>query len=114
MGVIFGFRGSFYRRICRNGVGADFHAAQCNSFPSLPSGHSLHLEENYNDLSMILEKINYEEHRWMVCEDFKLLTMLFCWVSRQVTQNILASYVCETIEPETSIGPRLTGKFEVP
>ncbi|GBN21312.1 hypothetical protein AVEN_108174-1 [Araneus ventricosus] len=30
-----------------------------NSFSSLPLGHSVHLEENYNDLSMILEKINY-------------------------------------------------------
>ncbi|GBO17803.1 hypothetical protein AVEN_147697-1 [Araneus ventricosus] len=25
---------------------------------------------------MILEKINYQEYRWMVCGDFKMLTML--------------------------------------
>ncbi|GBN64302.1 hypothetical protein AVEN_111376-1, partial [Araneus ventricosus] len=43
---------------------------------NLVSRHSVHLEENYNDLYMILEKINYEEHRWMVCGDFKMLTML--------------------------------------
>ncbi|GBM81514.1 hypothetical protein AVEN_227768-1 [Araneus ventricosus] len=30
-----------------------------NSFASLPLGHSIHLEDNYNDLSIILEKINY-------------------------------------------------------
>ncbi|GBL75050.1 hypothetical protein AVEN_243837-1 [Araneus ventricosus] len=47
-----------------------------NSFTSLPLGHSVHLEENYNDLSTILEKINYKEYRWMVCGDFKMLTML--------------------------------------
>lgn len=47
-----------------------------NTFASLPLGHSVHLEENYNDLAMILEKINYQEHRWMVCGDFKILTML--------------------------------------
>ncbi|GBM63266.1 hypothetical protein AVEN_110949-1 [Araneus ventricosus] len=46
-----------------------------NSFASLPLGHSLHLGENYNDLSIILEKINYQ-HRSMVCGDFKILTML--------------------------------------
>ncbi|GBM13696.1 hypothetical protein AVEN_148214-1 [Araneus ventricosus] len=46
-----------------------------NSFASLPLGH-VHLEENYNDLSMILEKINYKEYRQMVCGDFKMLTML--------------------------------------
>ncbi|GBL75008.1 hypothetical protein AVEN_219879-1, partial [Araneus ventricosus] len=45
-------------------------------FASLPLGHSVHLEKNYNDLSMILEKINYKEHRSMVCGDFKMLTML--------------------------------------
>ncbi|GBN47234.1 hypothetical protein AVEN_5439-1 [Araneus ventricosus] len=33
-------------------------------------------EENYNDLSMILENINYQENCWMVCGDFKMLTML--------------------------------------
>ncbi|GBO32087.1 hypothetical protein AVEN_42455-1 [Araneus ventricosus] len=47
-----------------------------NSIASLPLGHSLQLEETYNDLTMILEKINDQEHRWMVCGDFKLLTML--------------------------------------
>ncbi|GBL90549.1 hypothetical protein AVEN_179463-1 [Araneus ventricosus] len=39
-------------------------------------GHSVHLEENYNDLSMILEKIYYQESRWLVCGDFKMLIML--------------------------------------
>ncbi|GBM00554.1 hypothetical protein AVEN_146917-1 [Araneus ventricosus] len=47
-----------------------------NSFASLPLGHSVHLKEIYKDLSMIPEKINYQEHRWMVCGDFKMLTML--------------------------------------
>ncbi|GBM85111.1 hypothetical protein AVEN_62867-1 [Araneus ventricosus] len=47
-----------------------------NSFASFPLGHLVHLEENYNDLSMILEKINYQEHRWMICGDFKMLTTL--------------------------------------
>ncbi|GBN34857.1 hypothetical protein AVEN_254847-1 [Araneus ventricosus] len=47
-----------------------------NSFASLPLEYSGHLEENHNDLSMILEKINYQEYRWMVCGDFKMLTML--------------------------------------
>ncbi|GBN97125.1 hypothetical protein AVEN_75177-1 [Araneus ventricosus] len=46
-----------------------------NSFASLPFRHSVHLE-NYNDLSMILEKINYQENRWIVCGDFKRLIML--------------------------------------
>ncbi|GBO11348.1 hypothetical protein AVEN_218456-1, partial [Araneus ventricosus] len=35
-----------------------------NSFASLPLGHSVHLEENYNDLSMILEKIMSRDLHW--------------------------------------------------
>ncbi|GBM48182.1 hypothetical protein AVEN_138312-1 [Araneus ventricosus] len=50
-----------------------------NSFTSLPLGHSVHLEENYTDLSMIFEKIKYKEHHWMVCRDFKMLTILLGW-----------------------------------
>ncbi|GBN02286.1 hypothetical protein AVEN_263056-1 [Araneus ventricosus] len=53
-----------------------------NSFASLPLGHSLQMEENYNDLPMILEKINYQEYRWMVCGDFKMLTMLLVLAGR--------------------------------
>ncbi|GBL79855.1 hypothetical protein AVEN_28921-1 [Araneus ventricosus] len=83
-----------------------------NSFASLPLGHSVHLEENYNDLSMILEKINYQEHRWMVYGDFKMLTML---LGQQAGYTKCpASNACGTVEAETSIGPKLTGHFEVP
>ncbi|GBM66873.1 hypothetical protein AVEN_213366-1 [Araneus ventricosus] len=83
-----------------------------NSFASLPLGHSVHLEENYNDLSMIIEKINYQEHRWMVCGDFKILTML---LGQQASYTKYpASYSCETVEPGTSIGPKLTHHFELP
>lgn len=47
-----------------------------NVFSSLPIGHSVHMEENYNVLATILEKIKYQEHQWMVCGDFKILTIL--------------------------------------
>lgn len=39
-------------------------------------GHSVHMEENYNYFATILEKIKYQEFQWMVCGDFKILTML--------------------------------------
>lgn len=47
-----------------------------NVFASLPMGHSVHMKEHYNDLATILEKIKYQEHQWMVCGDFKILTLL--------------------------------------
>ncbi|GBN45149.1 hypothetical protein AVEN_62806-1 [Araneus ventricosus] len=62
-----------------------------NSFTSLPLGHSVPLEENYNDLSMNLEKINYQEYRWMVCGEFKMLTML---LSQQAGCTIYPCCLC--------------------
>ncbi|GBO17295.1 hypothetical protein AVEN_252030-1 [Araneus ventricosus] len=62
-----------------------------NSFASLPLGHSVHSAENYNDLSMILEKINYQEHRWLVCRDFKMLTML---LSQQAGYTKYPCFLC--------------------
>lgn len=47
-----------------------------NKFASLPVGHSVHMDENYNDLATILEKIKYQDNQWMVCGDFKILSML--------------------------------------
>ncbi|GBO42436.1 hypothetical protein AVEN_31654-1 [Araneus ventricosus] len=82
-----------------------------NSFASLPLGHSMHLEENYNYLSLILEKINYQEHRWMVCGDFKMLTMLLGQQAGYTKYRCFLS--CGTVEPETYIGSKLTGHFEV-
>jgi len=78
-----------------------------NTFASIPIGHSVYLKENYNDLAMILEKVNYQEHQWMVSGYFKILA------NRNVIQNIPA-YACGIVEQENSIGQKLTGHFEMP
>ncbi|GBN14284.1 hypothetical protein AVEN_43807-1 [Araneus ventricosus] len=59
---------------------------------------------------MILEKINYQEHRLMVCGDFKMLTML---LGQQAgCTKYPCYYACGTVEPDTSIGPKLSGRFK--
>ncbi|GBM57650.1 hypothetical protein AVEN_52268-1 [Araneus ventricosus] len=40
---------------------------------------------------MILEKINYQEYRWMVCGDFKMLTML---LGQQAGYTIYPGFLC--------------------
>lgn len=47
-----------------------------NTFASVPIAHSVILQEKYENLAMILQKIRYDEHQWMICGDFKILTML--------------------------------------
>jgi hypothetical protein len=43
---------------------------------SLPIGHSVHLKESYENLEMVLTKIGYTAHDWMICRDLKVLCML--------------------------------------
>ena len=47
-----------------------------NRYASIPIGHSVHLKETYENMNIILMKIKYNEHKWMVCEDLKVLSML--------------------------------------
>ncbi|GBN23268.1 hypothetical protein AVEN_150591-1 [Araneus ventricosus] len=76
------------------------------------NGKSVHLEENYNAVSTILEKINYQKHRWMVYGDFKMLTM---FLGQQAGYKKYPCFLCcGTVESETSIRPKLTGHLEVP
>lgn len=77
---------------------------------SSSTGHSEHLQESYDDLSMVLEKIYHQGHRWMVCGEFKMQMT----VGSAGTQNTPASYACRTVESETSIGTNLSGQIEVP
>jgi hypothetical protein len=43
-----------------------------NIFPSIP----VHLKEDYGNVKLFLEKINYEQQQWLVCGDFKMLGFL--------------------------------------
>ena len=47
-----------------------------NKYASIPIGHSVHLKETYQNMKMLLTKIKYDEHKWMVCGDLKVLSIL--------------------------------------
>ena len=47
-----------------------------NKFSSIPIGHSLTLEEKYKNTKLVLDKIQYYEHRWLICVDFKMVNYL--------------------------------------
>jgi hypothetical protein len=47
-----------------------------NNYASLPIGHSVHLKECYENLQLVLTKIGYTAHDWMICGTMKVLCML--------------------------------------
>jgi hypothetical protein len=47
-----------------------------NVYPSIPVAHSVHLNENYENVKNVLDKINYKNHMWDVIGDFKMLAFL--------------------------------------
>lgn len=47
-----------------------------NVFPSIPVAHSVTLRETYENLKFILIKIKYEEFKWPICADLKVVALL--------------------------------------
>ena len=47
-----------------------------NKYGSIPIAHSVSLRERYEEIKMVLEKIKYTEHRWLICVDLKMVSIL--------------------------------------
>lgn len=47
-----------------------------NKYAPIPIAHSTKLKDTYENLQIVLEKINYSEHQWKVCGDLKISTLI--------------------------------------
>ncbi len=47
-----------------------------NAHPSIPVAYSVSLRENYENLKKILQCIRYDENKWHICADFKVIAIL--------------------------------------
>ena len=47
-----------------------------NKFAYVPIGHSVILKEHYSSVKMVLEKMCYKEHNWVICVDLKMVNFL--------------------------------------
>lgn len=63
-----------------------------NKYASVPVGHSVHLEEKYENLELILKSIKYKDYEWMVCGDLKVLCML---LGQQGGYTKFPCFLCE-------------------
>ena len=47
-----------------------------NKYGSVPLAHSTTLKEKYDEIKQVLEKIAYDEHKWPICVDLKMVNFL--------------------------------------
>ena len=48
-----------------------------NIYGAIPIGHSVHLEEEYGHMKLVLDLLKYDEHNWFIYVDFKMVNFLF-------------------------------------
>jgi len=47
-----------------------------NIYAPVPIAHSTVMQENYNNMQVLLKKIDYKNHQWQICGDLKIISML--------------------------------------
>ena len=47
-----------------------------NTYASIPIAHLTKLKEEYETLEYVLCKLKYNEHKWKICGDLKIITMM--------------------------------------
>lgn len=47
-------------------------------YASILVGHCVHVKEGYQNLEIVLNKIGYSAHGWMICGNLKIKSMLLC------------------------------------
>lgn len=47
-----------------------------NEYAAIPIAHSSTLKESYETFRLLLEKVNYNLHQWLICGDFKMINIL--------------------------------------
>ncbi|GFW76425.1 uncharacterized protein TNCV_1582041 [Trichonephila clavipes] len=63
-----------------------------NRYASVPVGHSVHLKECYENLEFILNKLSYSDHKWTICSDLKVISML---LGQQSDYTKFPCFLCE-------------------
>lgn len=47
-----------------------------NKYASIPIAHSTQMKEEYDTIALVMEKIKYQEHQWVICVDLKMVNFL--------------------------------------
>ena len=63
-----------------------------NKFPSVPLAYTTNMKEKYENLKILLEKIQYDKYCWTVCCDLKAIPLL---TGLQRGYNNFCCFLCE-------------------
>jgi len=76
-----------------------------NIFPSAPLAHAANMKEYYENMKLLLEKIQYEKHNWNICGDLKLTALL---LGLQFGYTTVCCFLCEwdSYGQKTSLHPK--------
>ena len=47
-----------------------------NLFGAIPIGHSVYLKEKHENLKVVLDLLKYDDHKWIICVDLKMVNFL--------------------------------------
>ena len=60
--------------------------------PSLPLAYATHLKETYETMKQLLHCINYDQHKWQICSDLKVVALL---LGLQTGYTKYCCFLCE-------------------
>ena len=80
-----------------------------NVYPSIPIAHSVQMKEDREFLKILLELIQYNDHNWDVCGDFKMIAFLLGLQGGYTKHSCF--FVCGIVERMSSITWSKTGQL---
>lgn len=63
-----------------------------NVYGSIPVAHSVQMKETFENMKILLRHIQYEEHKWLICGDFKVIGIL---LGQQAGFTKMPCFLCE-------------------
>ena len=89
-----------------------------NKYGSVPLAHSTTMKEKYEEIRLVLEKINCKDHNWKICVDFKMVNFLLgqqsgytkypCFICLWDSRSKENHYILKNWPPRTEMIPDRT------
>ncbi|UYV63640.1 hypothetical protein LAZ67_2005138 [Cordylochernes scorpioides] len=77
-----------------------------NKFPSVPIAHASNMKETYENMKLLLKKIEYERYGWKICSDLKVIALMRGLQFAYLKQKF-SSISDATIKEGIFVGPQI-------